>query len=171
MKEQSSLGTRQIYGKPAYDQTQIGRVVSTANYDLYGRIDIMCLDHSQPLPVWVCGSLDRKPVEGDLVLIGFIQSRSDSPYVIGFVRNECYTSNFVIVEDSRILIQIPTDPTDVAGHLLDATKQSTRMSVEITAAGVQINGAYAARIGDTVSVNVPGVGTCTGTITSGAAKK
>lgn len=170
MQEQSSLGNRKVHDQISYNMTQIGRVTSTANYDTVGRIEVAFLDYSKPAPVWVVGSLDKKPVEGDLVLVGFIQGRADAPYLAGFVRNDHYTANYIKVEKDRVVIQIATNAADIAAHMVDDQLKPTRSIVEITSSGVLINGAYAARVGDTVSVSVPTHGTCTGTITSGATK-
>jgi hypothetical protein len=140
MQEQAALGNRQVYSKPSYSLTQVGRVVSVGNYDKTGTIEVVFLDYSKPFPVWVNGDIDRKPTEGDLVLVGFIQERQDAPYLAGFVRNESYTANFIKVEKDRIVIQLPTDTEDIKGHLLDDNKQTTRKSIVVTASGITING-------------------------------
>lgn len=154
MQEQSSLGNRFIVGKQPYNQTQIGKVTSTANYEAYGRIEVAFLDYSKPAPVWVVGDLDRAPVAGDLVLVGFIQNRSDAPYLAGYVRNECYTANFVKIEKDKITIQMPTVAADINGHLLDTSMKGSRVSIELTASGVAING----------SISCTGDITCSGNI-------
>jgi hypothetical protein len=170
MHEQSGLGAKTIKRQPTYDMTQIGRVVGVADYVKYGRIEVIFLDYSKPFPVWVNGSVDRAPVAGDQVLVGFIKGRQDAPYLAGFIRNESYTSNFVLIESDRIVLQLPIDTEDSDGHLLDDTRKASRVSVELTAGGVKINGAYVARVGDIVAVTVPTHGVCPGTITSGATK-
>lgn len=169
MHPQSSLGTQKVYRKPDYNQTQIGFITSAKDYEQYGRVEVVFLDYSNPFPVWATG-LDREPVDGDQVLVGFMQGRHDAPYLIGFVRNESYTSNFVKVEKDKITLQIPTDPSDINERLMDDSKKASRITIEISASGIAINSGTAAvaRVGDTVQVSVPGVGTCTGTITSGA---
>ena len=60
--------------------------------------------------------------------------------MIGFVRNESYTSNFICVSKDRITIQLPTDPDDIAGHLLDDSKKSSRIVLELTSGGATLNG-------------------------------
>lgn len=164
MKPQASLGSRVVNNKPTYNQMQIGRVTSTGDYDKYGRIEVIFLDYSRPAPVWVNGDIDRKPVAGDQVLVGFIQGRSDSPYLAGFIRNASYTSNCIKVEQDCITLQLPASTTDAQGHMLDDSLKTSRMRVEITTAGVLINGLRAVKAGDTVTVNVPTIGLCSGTI-------
>jgi hypothetical protein len=178
MQPQSSLGVEQIYKAPSYTHIQIGHITSTKNYKDYGIVEVVFLDHSQPFPVWANGTLDKEPTEGDTVLVGFIQGRYDYPYVIAFVRNKSYTANFITVEKDRIIIQLSADSEDLKNHLLDDSKKASRPYIEVTSegidihneSGVNINGVPAARVGDTVSVTVPGYGDCTGTITSGATK-
>jgi hypothetical protein len=186
MKEQASLGTVVANVRPVYDSMQIGRVVSVSDYTKFGRIEVIFLDYSKPFPVWVNGSIDRKPSEGDQVLVGFIQGRQDAPYLAGFVRNESYTSNFMLIEKDKIILQLPADAEDLEASMLDDSKKAKRIRVELTAsgvviagldtsialtsAGIKVAGDYVACVGDTVKVDVPGVGVCTGTITSGASK-
>jgi len=155
---------------PTYTEGQIGRVTSTNDYTKYGRIEVILIDYGQPFPVWVSGDVDREPVSGDLVLLGYLQGRPDAPYMLGFVRNESYTANFVLVTKDKITIQFPTDPVDVEEHLLDDAKKVSRMTIEVTASGVVINGGTSgvARVGDAVQVMVPDHGLCSGTITSGS---
>lgn len=188
MHEQAGLGNKKIHRMPTYTETQIGRVTSANDFKKYGRIEVIFLDYGQPFPVWVSGDIDREPVSGDQVLVGFIQGRQDNPYMLGYVRNEAYTSNFILVEKDKITLQLPTDPEDIKGHLLDDSKKDSRVIIEILtsgvsitcSAGVTIKGGTTgvsidggtqgvARIGDTVQVTVPTHGTCTGTITSGSA--
>lgn len=170
MHEQAGLGNKKIRRLPSYMETQIGRVTSANDYKLYGRIEVIFLDYSQPFPVWVSGSVDREPVSGDQVLVGFLQGRQDNPVMLGYVRNEAYTSNFILVEKDKITLQLPTDPDDIKGHLLDDTQKSSRVTIEITSGGVVINGGDkgVARVGDSVVVFVPTHGYCLGTITSGS---
>lgn len=180
--EQSSLGgNRQIYRQPVYNQTQIGYVTSAKDYKQYGRVEVVFLDYSNPFPVWAVG-MDREPMDGDQVVVGFMQGRVDAPYLVGFVRNESYTSNYVIIEKDKITLQVPTDIEDNKGHLLDDSKSNTRIILEvatdmitakfkdtltlkITSSEVTINDSVVACIGNAVSVEVPTIGTCTGTIT------
>jgi hypothetical protein len=165
---------------------QIGHVTSVKNYDESGRIEVIFLDSSQPFPVWVVGHIDRKPVEGDQVLVGFIQGRHDAPYLHSFIKNESYTSNFIRVEKDRIILQMPLDDNDAKAHLPE-DKRATRPYLELNSQAAMLNlgdiqisvtkdgkihlgggGLALARVGDSVSVNVPGIGTCSGTITSGS---
>lgn len=140
MHEQSSLGSTMINRKPEYNITQIGRVVNVTDYKQYGRINVVFLNYSKPFPVWVNGSLDRAPVEGDQVLVGFIQGRQDAPYLLGFIRNESYTSNYIVIEPNRIALQLPADSDDTKGRMLDDSKKPYRVSVELKPDGVYING-------------------------------
>ena len=202
MHEQTSLGTKKLHVRPRYDQVQIGYVTSTKDYKAYGRVNVVCLDYSVPFPVWVSGSIDREPVEGDQVILGFLLGRPDAPYLAGFVRNESYTSNFIRVEQDRIILQIPTDLEDIKSHLMDDSKSESRITIELTVGGIKFRGEVtatnvtatnvtatnvtatnvtasgevtsvsatfggrvAACIGDTVSVDVPSIGLCVGTIT------
>jgi hypothetical protein len=139
--EQSSLGTKKMNRLPKYSSYTIARVTSVADYHKYARIEVLFLDYSQPCPVWVIGELDREPVEGDQVLIGFIEGRQDMPYVKGFVKNKSYTTNFVVVKKDKIKLQLPIfeigvkdgmAEKDVESNLLDNTKQSERAYIELT---------------------------------------
>jgi len=165
MHNQAGLGNKRVHRMPTYTETQIGRVTSANDFKMYGRIEVIFLDYGQPCPVWVSGSIDREPVSGDMVLVGFMQGRQDNPYMIGYVRNEAYTSNFILVEKDKITLQIPTNPLDIEEHLLDDSKKASRMIVELTTEGLTFNGRQIACIGDPVAVSVPTHGTCTGTIT------
>jgi len=147
MHEQSGLGARKIHRMPTYDGTQIGRITSAEGFKEFGRIEAIFLDYGQPFPIWVSGSVDREPVSGDMILVGFIQGRQDSPYMLGYVRNEAYTSNFILVEKDKITLQIPTDPEDIKGHLLDDSKKASRTILELTASGATLNGKQIATIG------------------------
>lgn len=204
MQPQSGFGSKTVHRLPTYDYVQVGRVTSVANYKDYGRLDVVFHDYSQPHPVWVTGHADREPVEGDQVLVGFINGRPDQPYLISFVRNESYTSNFLVIQKDKIRVQLPVFDIGVANgvahkdvkeHLLNDGKLNQRAYVELTPNYALIHmptssdgssspatiklqkdgqvilnggGSSVARVGDTVSVYVPGVGNCTGTITSGS---
>ena len=145
MQEQSSLGGRVISRLPNYTHTKIGRVTSVKDFHKYGRIEVIFLDYSQPAPVWVFNDIDREPVEGDQVLVGFIEGRKDAPYVIGFLKNASYTTNFVVVKKDKIKLQLPIFDIgikngkahkDVQEHLLDNNKQSERAYIELTPDGI-----------------------------------
>ncbi|MNN15435.1 hypothetical protein D3C81_1285380 [compost metagenome] len=112
-----------------------------ADYTKYGRIDVIALDYSQPAPVWVVNELEREPVEGDQVLIGYIEGRKDMPYLHGFLKNKNYTTNFVVVKKNKIKLQLPvfeigvidgTSHKDIISNLLDNTKQDERATFEMT---------------------------------------
>lgn len=181
MERQSGLGTPQIHKTPDLNMTKIGKVYSSKNFLKYGKIEVVFLDYGRPAPVWVIGDVDRKPEPGDQVLVGYIDGRKDSPYLVGFVKNFSHTTNFIRVEKDRIRIQLPTDKKDVKEHMTGDSKLSSRAYIDVTASGITINhptgkvkvnsGAKSvARKGDSVSVYVPEHGTCTGTITEGSSK-
>ncbi len=141
MKEQSSLGGRTIHRSPSYNQNKIGRVTSIKDFHKYGRIEVIFLDYSQPVPVWVFNDIDREPVEGDQVLVGYVDGRRDTPYVIGFLKNGSYTTNFVVVKKDKIKLQLPifdigvkdgVAHKDVQTHLLDNNNQAQRAYIELT---------------------------------------
>lgn len=133
MHEQAGLGNKVIHRQPTYTEAQIGRVTSVNDYKKYGRVDVIFLDYGQPFPVWVNGDVDREPVSGDLILVGYLQGRPDTPYMLGFIRNESWTSNFIRVDKDRIIVQYPTKEPDIKGqHLLDdPTYKKTRVYVEL----------------------------------------
>lgn len=141
VQNQSALGGRKVHRTPNYQQTKIGRVTSITDYKKYGKIEVVFLDYGQPFPVWVVGSIEREPVTGDQVLVGYMEGRKDAPYMMGFVRNESYTSNFIEVAKDRIRIQLPVlevgkkdgvAHNDVKEHLLNEGKLSQRAYVELT---------------------------------------
>jgi len=217
MQMQSSLGGRVINRLPSFNNTRIGKVTSVKDYHEFGRIEVIFLDYSVPMPVWVVGNVDREPVTGDTVLVGYMDGRKDAPYLVGFVKNESYTTNFTIVSKDRIRLQLPIfgigeedSPAtrDVRGHLLDDSMEDKRAyidvtpdhvmvsfptsedgsdppaTIKVTKDGVDIDhpktikhhggSKGVARLGDTVEVtiNVPTIGTVTGTgtITSASDK-
>lgn len=124
MPRQNALGKREVHKMPSFNDTRIARVTGTSKYETYGMIDVICLDYSQPFPVWVSGDIDRKPSDGDQVLIGFIHGRKDAPYLISFVRGYTATDDYIKVEKGKITLQIPN-----SGN-----------SIEITENGTYING-------------------------------
>ena len=107
MADQSSLGGRKIHRQPDYGKTDYARVTSNKDYDKYGIIEVILLDYSKPMPVWIVGDIDRKPVVGDQVLIGYIGGRKDAPYLVGHVKTKSYTTAFIEVHHDRIRIQLP----------------------------------------------------------------
>jgi hypothetical protein len=148
MHNQSSLGPKHVHRLPAFHETKLARITSTREYLKYGRVEVIFLDYSHPVAVWVIGDLDREPTEGDRVLISYMEGRHDAPYIVGFVRNKAYTSNFITVKKDKIKIQLPvfgigTDGSkadkDIQGHLLDDTKQNERAYIEISPSEVAIN--------------------------------
>lgn len=142
MAEQNAFGSRKVHRQFDYGGvTKIARVTSTADFHAYARIEVIFLDYGQPMPVWIVNDLDREPVEGDKVVIGYIDGRKDAPYLIGFVKNESYTTNFVVVKKDKIKLQLPVFEVgvkdgvahkDVQGNLLDNAKQAERAYVELT---------------------------------------
>jgi hypothetical protein len=141
MHEQSALGQKNINRKPLYDQLRMAKVTSVKDFSTFGRVSVVFLDYSQPVPVWCFGSIDREPVEGDTVMVGFIEGRKDTPYLHSFYKNESYGTNFVVVTRNKVKLQLPifdigvkdgVSHKDVQGHLLDDTKQAQRAYVELT---------------------------------------
>lgn len=106
-QRQNALGGRTIHRAPSYTQAKIGRVTSIQDYKRYGKIEVVFLDYGMPFPVWVIGDLDREPVSGDQVVVGYMEGRKDSPYLAGYIKNESYTSNFVQIQQDRIRMQLP----------------------------------------------------------------
>lgn len=142
MHEQSSLGPRKEHRMPDYgSQTKIARVTGTKDYHAVGRIEAIFLDYGQPLPIWIVGQLDREPVPGDEIVVGYLEGRKDAPYMIGFMKNGAYTTNFLVVKKDKIKLQLPifgidtkdsAADKDVRGHLLDESKQAERAYIEVT---------------------------------------
>lgn len=141
VQSQSSLGGHKVHRTPSYQMTKIGKITSIKDYKKYGKIEAVFLDHGYPFPVWVVGSIDREPVTGDQILVGYMEGRKDAPYMMGFVRNEAYTSNFIEVSKDRIRVQLPVldigvkngrAHNDVKSNLMDDSKLSQRAYVELT---------------------------------------
>lgn len=141
MKDQSALGGKSVNRLPKFDSTRLARVTSIKDYEKYARIEVVFLDYSQPVPVWVMGDLDREPVEGDTVIIGYLDNRKDAPYLAGFHKNSSYGTNFITVKRDLIKLQLPVleigvkggiADKDVQGNLLDNSKQSQRAYMELT---------------------------------------
>lgn len=141
-ENQSSLGNRRVHRTPAHTQSKIGRVTSIKDYQAYGKIEVVFLDYGMPFPVWVIGDLDREPVTGDQVIVGYMEGRKDAPYLAGFVKNESYTSNFVQVSMNKIRLQLPVFEVGVrggdahkeaqSGLISDKTLKQHRAYVELT---------------------------------------
>jgi hypothetical protein len=214
MQDQASLGGKTANRQPGFNDKRFAKVTDTKDFHKYGKISAVFLDYSQPSAIWVVGDIDREPVSGDMIVVGYLDGRKDSPYLAGFVKNQSYTTNFLVVKKDKIKLQLPVyeigvkdgvSHEDVKTHLLDNSKQDERAYIElaadhalisfptsqtgatapaiitVTASGVTIDhpagtikhhtgSKGAARAGDTVSVSVPGIGTCTGTITSASTK-
>ena len=138
---QSSLGSQKIHRNPEYNTTHIGRVTKIEDYDALGRIDVMFLDYGVSHPVWVVGSIERKPVIGDLVIIGYINGRQDSPYLAGYVKNGAYTTNFITIQQDRIKIQLPIQnkEEDTKTYLNEDTRQTGRAYIIIDNNGLTIH--------------------------------
>jgi hypothetical protein len=141
MADQSSLGGKFTSRLPSYNHLQIARVTSVKDFHKYGKIEAIFLDYSQPAPIWVINDVDREPVEGDFILVGFMEGRKDVPYMVGFVKNKSYTTNFMVVKKDKIKLQLPVFDVgvkdgkahkDVQEHLLDNAKQTQRATVEMT---------------------------------------
>lgn len=130
---QNSLGSRQPSRTPVYHQTKMGRVHNTSRWREYGKIEVVFLDYGTPLPVWVVGNIDREPSEGDWVLVGYMEGRKDAPYLVGYVRNEAYTSNEIIIGKEYLRFQLPANLDDRKESMLDDAKYlDMRPYVEIT---------------------------------------
>ena len=139
--QQSSLGVRIPNRNPSYNHNKIGRVTSTKDYKAYGKIEVVFLDYSQPVPIWVSGDIDREPSEGDKIIVGFLDNRIDAPYMQGYVRNEAYTSNFVTIEKDLIRIQLPIvdKNEDIKSKLLHNHNKNNRAYIELTPSEVLIH--------------------------------
>lgn len=140
MGDQSSLGGRQIYRLPKFDQITVARVTSVKDYEKFGRIEVVGLDNSQPVPIWVIGDIDREPVEGDQILMGYIEGRQDAPYMKGYVKNKSYGTNFIVMKKDKIKLQLPVfevgviggaSHKDTQGNLLDDANQEQRAYIEL----------------------------------------
>jgi uncharacterized Zn-binding protein involved in type VI secretion len=142
MAGQNAFGSKQVHRDPDFSGvTKIARVTSAVDFNQFGRIEVIFLDYGQPMPVWVVGDIEREPVAGDQVIIGYIDGRKDSPYLIGFVKNKSYTTNFVVVKKDKIKFQLPIFDIgvidgkahkDTEGNLLDNSKQAERAYIELT---------------------------------------
>ncbi|WP_028590363.1 hypothetical protein [Paenibacillus massiliensis] len=141
MKDQSALGGKTVNRMPEFNATRLARVTSVKDYEQYGRIEVVFLDYSQPVPVWVFSGVDREPVEGDTVIVGYLDNRKDAPYLAGFHKNNSYGTNFVVVKRDMVKLQLPVFEigvkdgaayADIQGNLLDTAKQDQRAYVELS---------------------------------------
>lgn len=139
MVRQSGLGSPKVDRAPTYHITKMGKVIGTKDYKKYGKIDVVFLDYSAPMPVWVVGDIDREPVENDMVIVGYMEGRKDSPYLVGFVRNKAYTSNTIVIGKDYVRFQLPANQKDREGGMLDESKKAQRAYVEITSTKTRIH--------------------------------
>lgn len=147
MTYQTGLGGSEVLRNASYIHTDMGRVTSNSRYDKEGIIDVVFLDKSTPFPVWVVGDIDRKPMTGDHVLVGYIGGRKDAPYLAGILKNLSYTTNFIEVDEKHIRLQLPVlDIGEIGGRahndtktfLKDPTKRQERAYIEVNASGIEI---------------------------------
>lgn len=145
---QSALGGKRVHRVADYDTTNIGKVTSTDRYEEHGIIEVVFLDYGQPFPVWVVGDIEREPVSGDQVVIGYINGRKDAPYLVGFVKNFSYTTGFIKVSKDRIRLQLPVFDigvrdglahNDTKEHLLDEGKLGQRAYLDLTPDGAVLS--------------------------------
>lgn len=138
--DQSSLGRQEIHNTPSYEGTDLARVIDTTDFDKFGIIDVVLLDGSNPSRVWVTNNIDREPVDGDMVLIGYIAGRKNSPYLLGFL-DDSYMRNFVQIKKDLIRLQLPLFDIGVIGgeshedtksNLLDDSHRDNRAMIELT---------------------------------------
>lgn len=134
----NSLGTKRVHRNPSYFMDKLGRVTSAADFRSKARIEVQFLDHGKCMPVWVVGDVDREPVAGDMVIIGYMEGRKDSPYLKAFVRNETYTANYIEVGKDYIRFQLPKNTDDRAKHMLEDAKKSSRVYLELNANGISL---------------------------------
>ena len=148
MAVQSSLGEKKVNRFPSFTKNNIGRVTKNSDYEAHGIIEVVMLDYSKPFPVWVVGDIDRKPMTGDMVLVGYIDGRKDAPYLVGFVKNKSYTTNFIEVREDRIRVQLPvkqigvkdgTAHNDTKTNLTSDGNLPNRGYVEIKGAKITIH--------------------------------
>lgn len=119
MYNQSSLGSKTLNRLPTFNDTFFAKIISTKDYEKFGKVEVVFLDTSQSSPVWVVGDIDREPVVGDFVLISFVEGKKDAPFLVGFVKNKNKTTNFVSVKENKIRLQLPTYIYDIEGNLSD----------------------------------------------------
>lgn len=141
MQDQSALGGKTTNRMPGFNDKRFAKVTETKDYHKYGKISAVFLDYSQPSPIWVVGDIDREPVPGDMIVVGYLDGRKDAPYLAGFVKNESYTTNFLVVKKDKIKLQLPVFEIgkkdgvaheDVKTHLLTNSKQAERAYIELT---------------------------------------
>lgn len=122
MERQSGLGVPREHRATNFNQTKIARVTSTAKYDKYGMIEVVFLDYGRPAPVWVIGDIDRKPSVGDQVIIGYLEGRKDSPYLVGFAKGFSKTHQHIQIREDYVKLQVGTT------------------ILEVSSSGVKVNG-------------------------------
>lgn len=131
----NSLGTKKLHKNPQYTIDKMGRIVSAKDYRTKGRVEVVFIDHGKAMPVWVVGDIDREPVAGDMVVIGYMEGRKDAPYLKAFIRNESYTANYIEVGKDYIRLQLPKTQRDRDGHMLDNAQKNSRVYLEINMTG------------------------------------
>lgn len=146
----NSLGDRKLHKNPSYFMDKMARVKSAADFRTKGRIEVEFIDHGKCMPVWVVGDVDREPVTGDMVIVGYMEGRKDAPYLKSFIRNESYTANYIEVGKDYIRLQLPKVKEDREKHMLDNSRKASRAYIELNANGIAFNHPS----GD-VTVNVP----------------
>jgi hypothetical protein len=111
----------------------------------------------------------KLPEKDDIVIVG--HRSDDNPILIGFLETDKDTLSALSSGD----VQIPFSSDEYIKYSNDVKitliKSKTKIDGDTEITGkLKVDGGSkrAAREGDSVSVYVPGVGTCTGTITSGS---
>jgi hypothetical protein len=117
---------------------KLARVVSNANYDAQRTVEVMFLDHGKSFPVWAVGNVDRKPENGDMVVVGYLEGRKDSPYLKGFVKMESATANYIVITKDVIRLQIPLDDIDKDQNMTDDFRKDTRAYIEMNKDGIAV---------------------------------
>jgi hypothetical protein len=134
----NALGQKKLHKSPQYTMDKIGRVTSAADYKTKARIEVEFLDHGKCMPVWVVGDVDREPMPGDMVVIGYMEGRKDCPYLRAFVRNESYTANYIEVGLEYIRFQLPKNKDDREKSMNDDSLKSSRVYIELNASGIAL---------------------------------
>lgn len=134
----NGLPAKKVHKNPEYLMDKFATVTSAANYRTNRTIDVMFLDHGKAFPVWCVGDISREPVEGDMVVVGFLEGRKDSPYIKGFIKLNSVTANYIDVGKDYIRIQLPQNDDDAEEHMTDDSKKNTRVYLEINNSGIAL---------------------------------
>lgn len=149
---QSSLPKKQVLitDHQKFNIPTLARVTKNDHYFSQSKIEVVFLNRTAPVPIWVLNSgASVKPEVGDYVLVDYIDGQKNNPYMVGLVSHKAYTSNFIRVEKDMIRIQFPTNPNDVLqgqednsnSHLRnDAAYLASRYYIQIDGNGVTIKG-------------------------------